>query len=192
MVCGSCFYLCLGISHTQKSGIVSRIGDDEFVYLGATFSTRDEASWDAQHRAKEMLFMLKESYLIESHQIFISASIGISLLEQHSQDAHAFIKEADAAMYEVKNKGRDGAILFDEELLDKLQNHLAIEQRLHFALENREIFLNFQPQYDSKKNIIGCEVLVPWISKDLGFVGPDVFIPIAEQTGIMVPLGKYI
>jgi EAL domain-containing protein (putative c-di-GMP-specific phosphodiesterase class I) len=147
---------------------------------------------DAKQRARLMLSLLKESYLIDSNQIFISASIGISLLDQHSLDAHAFIKEADAAMYEVKSQGRDGAILFDEELSQKLQNHIAIEQRLHFALKNREIFLNFQPQYDAKRNIVGCEVLVRWINKELGFVSPDKFITIAEQTGIMIPLGKYI
>lgn len=180
------------IKMTKEGDVVSRIGGDEFVYLGATFSTHDDASQDAQERAHEMLSLLKESYLIDSHQIFISASIGISLLDQHSHDAHTFIKEADAAMYEVKSQGRDGAILFDEELSQKLQNHLAIEQRLHFALKNREIFLNFQPQFDAEKKIIGCEVLVRWISKELGFVSPDKFIPIAEQTGFMVPLGKYI
>jgi len=175
-----------------ENGIVSRIGGDEFVYLGGTFDSRDESAYDAQRRAQEMLSLLKDSYLIDSHQIFISASIGITLLDQHSHDAHTFIKEADAAMYEVKSQGRDGAILFDEELSLKLQNHLAIEQRLHFALKNREIFLNFQPQFDAQQNIIGCEVLVRWISKELGFISPDKFIPIAEQTGIMVPLGRYI
>ncbi len=95
-------------------------------------------------------------------------------------------------MYEVKNKGRDGVILFNDELSQRVESHLKIERNLHTALANNEIYLNFQPQVNLKQELIGCEVLVRWNSKELGSVPPDIFIPIAEQTGIIIKLGYYI
>jgi EAL domain-containing protein (putative c-di-GMP-specific phosphodiesterase class I) len=106
--------------------------------------------------------------------------------------ANTLIKEADIAMYEAKSKGRDGVILFNDELSIRIERKLEIERLLHFALEKGEVTLHYQPQMSLNSEVIGCEVLVRWNNEQLGNVGPDEFIPISEQTGFIVELGYYI
>ena len=171
---------------------IARLGGDEFIFLGKNFTNKEECLKTADEISNKLLESLKSTYFIRDHRLYISASIGVSLLKGPRFNANAFIKEADIAMYEVKAKGRDGVILFNDELSQRVEKHLDIEQKLHFALEKNEIFLHYQPQLNLKQNIIGCEVLVRWNNEELGFIPPDVFIPIAEQTGYMVELGSYI
>jgi len=176
----------------SEKNIIARLGGDEFIFLGKDFKNKEESLEAAIEVSNQLLESLKSTYYIRDHKLYISASIGLSLLKGPRFNANAFIKEADIAMYEVKAKGRDGVILFNDELSARVEKHLDIEKRLHFALEKGEIFLHYQPQFDLHQNIIGCEVLVRWKNKELGFIPPDVFIPIAEQTGYMVELGEYI
>jgi len=171
---------------------IARLGGDEFIFLGKDFVTQDECLKTADKVSHQLLESLKSTYFIRDHRLYISASIGVSLLKGPRFNANAFIKEADIAMYEVKAKGRDGVILFNDELSKRVEKHLDIEQRLHFALEKNEIFLHYQPQLNLDQKVIGCEVLVRWDNEALGFIPPDLFIPIAEQTGYMVELGAYI
>ena len=172
--------------------IIARLGGDEFVFLGRDFKSADEAISRAMHISNILLDSLKSTYSISGHNLYLSASIGVSLLSPERLNANTFIKEADIAMYEVKSNGRDGVILFNDELSKRVEKNLKIEQNLHFSLEKKEIFLNFQPQLNINQEVIGCEVLVRWKNAELGFVPPDVFIPIAEQTGYMIALGEYI
>lgn len=95
-------------------------------------------------------------------------------------------------MYEAKHNGRDGIILFNDELSELVEKKLDIERLLHFAIEKNEISLVYQPQLDIKQNVMGCEVLVRWNNDKLGFIGPDIFISIAESTGYIIELGEYI
>jgi diguanylate cyclase (GGDEF)-like protein len=176
----------------SKENSIARLGGDEFIFLGINFASEEECLKIADEISHELLKSLKSTYFIRDHRLYISASIGVSLLKGPRFNANAFIKEADIAMYEVKAKGRDGVILFNDELSKRVEKHLDIEQRLHFALEKNEIFLHYQPQLNLDQEIIGCEVLVRWNNEALGFIPPDVFIPIAEQTGYMVELGAYI
>ena len=175
-----------------KQNIIARLGGDEFIFLGQNFAHKNECLKVAHQISEELLHSLKSTYYIRDHHLYISASIGVSLLKGPRFNANAFIKEADIAMYEVKARGRDGVILFNDELSRRVVKNLSIEQKLHFALEKNEIFLHYQPQHNSDKKIIGCEVLVRWNNQEFGFVPPDIFIPIAEQTGYMVELGDYI
>jgi len=178
------------IASTENS--IARLGGDEFIFLGKDFVTKDECLKMADKVSHQLLESLKSTYFVRDHRLYISASIGVSLLKGPRFNANAFIKEADIAMYEVKAKGRDGVILFNDELSKRVEKHLDIEQRLHFALEKNEILLHYQPQLNLDQKIIGCEVLVRWNNKELGFIPPNIFIPIAEQTGYMVELGSYI
>lgn len=177
---------------SSRENIIARLGGDEFIFLGKDFSNEEVCLNTAHKISNELLQSLKSTYFIRDHHLYISASIGVSILKGPVFNANAFIKEADIAMYEVKAKGRDGVILFNDELSQRVEKHLAIEQKLHFALEKKEIVLHYQPQLNLKQEIMGCEVLVRWKNQELGFVPPDVFIPIAEQTGYMVELGAYI
>ena len=176
----------------KSSFYVSRLGGDEFCVLSTPFYNEDECSKVAKNFAHEILEILKETYFIEEHQLYISASVGVSIINNPSLKASTFIKEADIAMYEAKLQGRDGVILFNDDLSVRVERKLEIEKLLHFALEKNEISLMYQPQIDANDKIIGCEVLVRWNSDKLGQVGPDEFIPISEDSGLILELGAYI
>ena len=180
-------------AHAQKYGnAIARLGGDEFCVLSNSFKTKEEALEKAEYFSKQLLKDIKEYYDIEEHHLYISASIGLSVMNNPKLEANVVLKEADIAMYEAKSKGRDGVIIFNEELSKKVESKLEIERHLHFALEKNEIYLMFQPQLNAQKEIAGCEVLVRWNNETLGEIGPDIFIPISEQTGFIIELGHYI
>jgi diguanylate cyclase (GGDEF)-like protein len=172
--------------------MVARLGGDEFILIGPLFPDEERCSARALAVAQRVLDRLKDSYIVERHHLYISASIGISLISDRDSNATRFIKEADIAMYEVKAKGRDGIFLFDDEMSQRVETHLEIERLLHFALENEEITLDFQPQLDQAGRIIGAESLMRWNSPQLGSISPEQFIPIAEQTGLIIELGAFM
>ncbi len=176
----------------KYSNSVSRLGGDEFCILSHSFEDKELCLESALEFANELLEVIKETYIIEEHHLYISASIGVSIINSPDMKAATFLKEADIAMYDAKNKGRDGVILFNEDLSIKVERRLEIENLLHFAIENKEITLVYQPQINSKDNIVGCEVLVRWYNETLGHVPPDEFIPISEDTGFIIELGQYI
>ncbi len=171
---------------------IARLGGDEFCIISDFYQTKDECYGFAIKFSDELLRSIKNSYHIQTHHLYISASVGVSIIDNPTVKAATFIKEADIAMYEAKEKGRDGVIFFSDELAHRIENKLDIERLLPFALENNEISLKYQPQINLNSNSISCEVLVRWDSRDLGSIPPDVFIPISEQTGIIIELGHYI
>jgi len=175
-----------------NNGHISRLGGDEFCILSSELKTIDECRRSAEKFAHELLGAIKETYIIEDHHLYISASIGVSIIDKPTVTASTLIKEADIAMYEAKAKGRDSVILFNDELSVRVERKLDIERLLHFAIENKEISLMYQPQLNSKAEVIGCEVLARWNSEQLGAISPDEFIPICENTGIIIELGYYI
>ena len=179
--------------HSKRyNNVLARLGGDEFCSLSQSFEEKKDCLAEATHFSNILLDSLKESYIIDGGEIYISASIGISLIEGKNIDSSIFLKEADIAMYEAKRKGRDGLIIFNDELSKLVEKKLQIESLLRFAVKKGEVYLNFQPQVDVNKQILGCEVLVRWKNEELGKIGPDVFIPIAETTGYIIELGEYI
>jgi diguanylate cyclase (GGDEF)-like protein len=171
---------------------VARLGGDEFCILSTFYDTQEECFAAAKHCAANILRTIKDSYIIEGHHLYISASIGVSVISNPDIQADTFIKEADIAMYEAKAQGRDGIIFFNDELSKRVERKLEIERLLHFSIDNHEISLNYQPQVDPENQIIGCEVLVRWYNEQLGHVTSDEFVPIAEQTGFIIELGHDI
>lgn len=171
---------------------VARLGGDEFCILSKGFNTNKRCLEDAKAFSYELLDTIKQSYNIDGNHLFISSSIGISIINNPKLQANEFLKEADIAMYEAKNKGRDGIIIFNDELCQIIETKLEIERYLHFAVDSQEVKLQFQPQVNAKGKVIGCEVLARWHNEKLGFIAPDVFIPIAENTGYIIELGEYI
>lgn len=172
--------------------VLARLGGDEFIVVGNTFVDLELCSQAAIQTSEQLIATLKETYVVEQHHLYISASIGISIVSGRSTNANNFIKEADIAMYEVKAKGRDGVFMFNEEMSDRVEVNLEIERLLHFALPNHEITLHYQPQVDCTGKVIGAEVLARWNNSRIGSVPPDKFIAIAEQTGLIIELGNYI
>jgi len=171
---------------------VARLGGDEFCILSRGYVTDRECLYEAEIFSKQLLSEIKQNYMIDGNNLFISASIGISLINNPQLKASQFLKEADIAMYEAKNKGRDGVIVFNTDLASKIEAKLDIELMLNHAIEKGEIFLSYQPQVNVRNEVVGCEVLVRWNNHKLGMIGPDIFIPIAESTGYIVTLGEYI
>ena len=171
---------------------VARLGGDEFCILSNAFSNEEECRNNAQIFAEELLSEIKNNYVIENNHLYISASIGVSFINAVKIEANQLLKEADMAMYEAKNNGRDGIIIFNKELAEIVNRNLNIERLLNFAVDNDELSLVYQPQVNASREVVGCEVLVRWNSQELGFVGPDVFIKIAEKTGIIIDIGEYI
>jgi len=171
---------------------VSRLGGDEFCILSASYDTEEECLGSASHFSEKLLGVIRENYRIEEHHLYISASIGVSIISNPNIEASSFIKEADIAMYEAKIQGRNGIIFFNDRLAKRVEWKLEIERLLHFSLSNNEISLNYQPQYNSENEIIGCEVLTRWDNEQVGDVGPSEFIPISEKTGFIIELGYHI
>lgn len=178
------------LSEKNRSTVL-RLGGDEFSVIGPIFDEKSRCLEDALNISKKLLEVIRKKFKIDENSLYVSASIGVTILNDVEVNANQFIKEADIAMYEAKNQGRDGIIVFNDELSKKVELKLEIERLLHFALENNEISLRFQPQINND-NTKSCEVLVRWNSAKLGFVPPDIFIPISEQTGYIKKLGYYI
>ena len=172
--------------------IAARMGGDEFIVISPTNTSRDSCTKNSIKLAEQLRNELKQTYKIDRHHLYISASIGVSVIHNPDSRANKYIKEADIAMYEVKDKGRDGVVVFTDEVAERVEKELEIERLLHFSLEHGEIYLNFQPQVNSDQKIVGCEVLVRWNNSKLGNVPPSLFIPIAEKTGLIVEIGKFV
>ena len=179
-------------NYCGKEHVVSRLGGDEFTILSGEYDENENCHDLAYTFSEKLLQVLKEPYHIDNHNLYLSASIGINGIGNVSRESRHFIKEADIAMYEAKEQGRDGIIVFNDELAKRVKQHLEIERRLYFALEHNEIILCYQPQFDANENIIGVEVLVRWDSKEFGLITPGEFIPIAEKTGLIIELGNFI
>jgi diguanylate cyclase (GGDEF)-like protein len=178
--------------NVQADCIVARLGGDEFIIIGNNYIDSETCERAALAVSELLVAKLKETYFVDQHHLYISASIGVSIISSRCGNANSFIKEADIAMYEVKAKGRDGVFMFNEEMSNRVEAHLEIERLLHFALENNEITLHYQPQMNRSGKIVGAESLARWNNKTIGFISPAQFIPIAEQTGLIVELGTHI
>ena len=172
--------------------MLARLGGDEFIIIGGQYSDRSLCQEQALKLSEEILARLKATYLVQNHQLYISASIGVSQIDSEGSSSVDFIKEADIAMYEVKSMGRDGVFVFNESMSKRVEESLQLEQLLHFAVDRDEIELAYQSQVDGDKNIVGVEVLARWESEEIGTVVPDVFILAAEKTGLIIELGRKI
>ncbi len=172
--------------------VLARLGGDEFIITGGDFADRAACARAALELSESLIARLKQTYVVDKHHLYISASIGVSIISRRGANAGTFIKEADIAMYEVKAKGRDGVFMFNEEMSARVESRLEIERLLHFALASAEITLHYQPQLDRAGRVVGAEALARWNNATLGAVSPAQFIPIAEQTGLIVELGNHI
>ena len=173
----------------RESDFIARWGGDEFVVIIENLKDAGESAVVANTIIEHM----QQPMEIQNHHLMLTASIGIALYPQNGDDVQTLLKHADSAMYLAKDMGKNNFRYYTEELSEKIQYKLNINMALHSAIEKSEIYMVFQPQYSlSSKEIVSVEALVRWENEKLGFVPPDKFIPIAEDSGAIVSIGYFI
>ncbi|MBV9181877.1 MAG: EAL domain-containing protein, partial [Acidobacteria bacterium] len=173
----------------RKSDTLARLGGDEFTILLTRLNSKEEAGLVAKH----LLEVLAPQFRVESHEISIGASIGISLFPENAVDATDLLRQADSALYLAKQHGKNRVMYFTPELESLVQERLSLENQLRAALTRSEIALHFQPEFDLvTQRIVRFEALARWNHATLGNIPPSKFIPIAEESGLIVSLGTYV
>ena len=173
----------------RSTDIICRIGGDEFVII--VEPSEQEAEVEAV--ARKILDALTAPFALGGHQLYVSASIGVSLYPRDARDAGTLTRSADTAMYHAKHQGKNGFAVFQAAMDERAQKRLKLEANLRRALDRGELELHYQPQIDLRSGrVVGVEALARWQCAELGQVSPAEFIPVAEESGIIVPLGRWV
>ncbi|MCF6345963.1 MAG: EAL domain-containing protein [Thiomicrorhabdus sp.] len=173
----------------RESDTVARLGGDEFAVLLPELSNAEDASVVAQN----FIDVLLEPFCLSGQSINISVSIGVSIFPSDGADVDGLIKRAELALYKAKEQGRNTYHYFSQELQDAVFEQLEMEDEMRHAILNQQFTLFYQPKISLKTNkITGMEALVRWIHPEKGLIPPDKFIPLAEESGLIIPLGEWI
>ena len=173
----------------RQTDTIARLGGDEFMMIIENLSYEN----DAELIADKCLEACADPCMLDSSEILISVSIGIAIFPTHGRDAKTLMRNADTAMYKSKARGKNNWTTYHEGMADRATNHIRIKSELNKALLRDELSINYQPIIDIHNNeITGSEALLRWYSPYLGEVPPDQIIPIAEETGLIIPLGLWI
>jgi len=177
------------VSCVRSSDTVSRLGGDEFVVLLSEISH----AADASITARKILTALIPPHLVDDTNLHITLSIGLSAYPDDGNDAETLIKNADTAMYQAKETGRNNYRFYTKEMNVRSMERQAVEAELCLALERKELVLHYQPKVSLETGeITGIEALVRWVHPERGLVPPAQFIPIAEDSGLILPIGKWV
>jgi diguanylate cyclase (GGDEF)-like protein len=176
-------------SHEVSSSVMARLAGDEFIIM----LPRTTGSSQAQKVAIRILEALKIPFNIEKQELHISTSIGIALYPEDGRKADDLIKNADIAMYHAKKSGRNNYQFYSRKMNEQALLKLRIESRLRHAVENGELEIHYQPQVNLNTGIVtGAESLLRWRDGESGMIPPDVFIPIAEEYGLIIPISEWL
>lgn len=168
--------------------MLARLGGDEFICLMENFQTAS----DVALLAREIVASFNEPFRIGPHELYLSAAVGISLFPGDGENAMELLRNADAAMFRAKEGGRGEYQFYTPDMTESVRERVHIERLLRRALESKELSVHLQPQVDQGGRLVGAEALLRWRSAELGEISPVRFIPLAEESGIIVPLGKWV
>jgi len=174
----------------RTTDLLARLGGDEFVVLLEDITHPD----DAARIAEFIVLELEKPFILgKTNEVHIGVSIGISLFPEHANSVSELIDHADMALYQAKDNGRGCYSFFSENLTDTIRDRLQLESDLRIAIKQQDLRVYYQPQVDILTGaIIGAEALVRWQTKDKGLIPPNLFIPIAEETGLILDIGKWV
>jgi diguanylate cyclase (GGDEF)-like protein len=176
-------------SRFRQSDTLARIGSDEFTLILDDVQSRG----DAESAAESALEVLKDPFEIEGHSIRVTASIGISIFPDHGKEGGQLLRQADCAMVAAKRNGKNRIVQFGDGLGSAARERLMLEGELRRAIDEGEIRVHYQPEFDLATNtIVRFEALARWAHPTLGPIPPLSFIPVAEESGLIVPLGAYV
>ena len=176
----------------QDTDTVARLGGDEFVVLLEDMGDDpDTALARIRQMAEKMLDQLREPFDLGGHQHYTTSSIGVTSLNGAHGSVSEVLKQADLAMYQAKTTGRNALCFFDPEMQAAVNANAAVSSELHIALKKQEFVLHYQPQVDRQGRVNGVEALLRWQHPRRGLVMPADFIPMAEETGLILPLGQW-
>ena len=177
----------------REGDSVARLGGDEFVVVLEDLSSDvDEAATQTELVAEKIRMELDKPYVLNDYEFLSTASIGISLFFEHRESAEDLLRHADVAMYQAKMAGRNAIRFFDPKMQMALEARAAMEADLRHALDKQQFHLCYQIQVDSLRRPLGAEVLLRWVHPERGVVSPMQFIPLAEETGLIVPVGLWV
>ena len=173
----------------REGDTVARLGGDEFTLL----IPRIDHVEDAAKIAQKIIETLKIPFSILDHELFVTTSVGISVYPDDGTDPETLVRNADTAMYRAKDQGRDNYQLYTPAMNARALERLALENMLRKALSHRELVLYYQPVADMKtKNVVGVEALIRWRHPERGLISPAHFIPVAETSGLIIPIGEWV